>query len=171
MAEISIKNTKEIKKFFLAIIVGISAFFYIINDGELPFNVPGSEGVTSAQDVQVVSVVDGDTFDISTGERVRLIGIDTPERGELFYKEAKDALIVMTKDKTVRLEKDVSEKDRYGRLLRHVYIDDEWINKKMIEEGYARLLTISPDVAHVDIFRKAEKSARNHKKGLWATSQ
>jgi micrococcal nuclease len=116
----------------------------------------------------VTHIVDGDTFDISTGERVRMIGIDTPERGEYFYKEATNRLDELIGNKKVILIKDVSETDKYGRILRHVYIDDIWINKQMIEEGFARFVTFPPDVAHVEEFRDAQKNARENNLGLWA---
>jgi micrococcal nuclease len=63
--------------------------------------------------------------------------------------------------------KDVSEIDRYGRLLRYVYLNDVFINKKLVEEGYASASTYPPDVAHIETFRQAEAYARNNKLGLW----
>ncbi len=117
---------------------------------------------------EVERVIDGDTIVIEGGEKVRFIGIDTPERGEFYYKEATDYMKSLVENKKVRLEKDVSERDRYGRLLRHVYVDDIWINAKMIKEGYARFVTFPPDVSHVEKFRKLEKEAKENKKGLWS---
>ncbi len=116
----------------------------------------------------VTHIVDGDTFDIATGERVRMIGIDTPERGKYFYKESSDYLAELIDGKEVILVKDVSEVDRYGRILRHVYYDDGWINKQMIEDGFAKFVTFPPDVMHVDVFSEAQESAREQKRGLWA---
>lgn len=167
-------------------------FFYVLNKGELPEDLEEmissdqnitQEDLSNKQDItqekistdveegmyQVVKIIDGDTFDIASGERVRLIGIDTPERGKIYYKEATDQLESLIGGKMVRLEKDQSEVDRYDRLLRHVYIDDVWVNQKMIEDGYARFVTFPPDVAHVDAFTIAEQNARNAKRGLWAT--
>ena len=126
-----------------------------------------SEDIATAQKDVVVHIVDGDTFDIASGKRVRLIGIDTPERGEYFYKEAKERLRELVENKEVILKKDISETDRYGRLLRHVYLDDVWINKLMIEEGYARFVTYPPDVNHVEVFKKAQEKAREDGVGLW----
>ncbi len=121
--------------------------------------------------VHVSHIVDGDTCDLNTGERIRLIGIDTPERGRLFYKEATQHLAELILDKDVILVKDVSEKDRYGRLLRHVYVGDQWINKKMIEDGYARLVTYPPDVLHVQEFQEVELQARVKKSGIWSLDE
>lgn len=116
---------------------------------------------------RVIRIIDGDTFDIENGERVRMIGIDTPERGEHYYDEAKDHLSSLIGDKTVYLTKDISERDRYERLLRHVYIDEAWINELMVRDGFAHAVTFPPDVMHVDIFREAEMEARKNERGLW----
>ncbi len=134
------------------------------------------ENVTVASDLAdgeytVTHIVDGDTFDINTGERVRMIGMNTPERGETYYSEATQELTSLIDGKTVTLTKDVSETDRYGRLLRHVYIGDMWINKEMVVRGYARFVTFPPDVAHVDEFTQAEKEAREAKRGLWSVEE
>ncbi len=123
------------------------------------------------EQARVSHIVDGDTCDLSTGERKRLIGIDTPERGRLFYKEATQHLAELILDKDVILIKDVSETDRYGRLLRHVYVGGEWINKKMIEDGYARLVTYPPDVLHVEEFQEVELQARIRKNGIWSLDE
>lgn len=118
--------------------------------------------------VHVSHIVDGDTFDVNTGERVRLIGIDTPERGKIFYKDATKHLSELILDKDVILVKDVSDVDRYGRLLRHVYVQDRWVNEEMIKDGFARLVTYPPDVMHVNYFRDAEIFARENKLGIWS---
>lgn len=117
---------------------------------------------------RVIRIVDGDTFDIENGERVRMIGIDTPERGDHYYAEAKDHLTSLIADQMVYLTKDVSERDRYERLLRHVYIDDLWINELMIRDGFAHSVTFPPDVMHVDVFQAAEMEARKNERGLWS---
>ena len=127
----------------------------------------GNDTVKQQTVTTVTHIVDGDTFDIASGERIRMIGIDTPERGEYFYKEASIRLEELIGGKEVILTKDISETDRYGRLLRHVYYDDVWINKQMIDEGFAKLVTFPPDVAHVEIFEQAQQKARNAGVGMW----
>lgn len=116
----------------------------------------------------VERVIDGDTLVIEGGEKIRFIGIDTPERGKFYYKEATNYLKELVGDKKIRLEKDISERDRWGRLLRHVYVDNVWINAKMIEDGYARFVTFPPDISHVDKFKELEKLAKKNKRGLWS---
>src|SRR3989304_8615709 len=76
----------------------------------------------------VTRVIDGDTFEISTGDEVRMLNINTPERGQYYYQEAKNALKILIENKTVELERDAEGTDRYGRLLRYVFVDDKFVN-------------------------------------------
>jgi len=126
---------------------------------------------------EVVRIIDGDTLEVAVGarlERVRLIGIDTPETkgataalGAL----ATEATRVLLEGRSVVLEKDVSEMDRYGRLLRYVWLDDAgWmlVNEEIARLGFARAATFPPDVRHVGRFVAAERDARAAERGLWA---
>lgn len=136
---------------------------------------------------KVVRVVDGDTFEIDTGEKVRMIGIDTPELHhptkdvQCFGKEAMLKTKDMLEGKMVRLEKDVSETDRYGRLLRFVYLlnlsptplptgqlSEVFVNAYLIKEGFAHAVTFPPDVMKSQEFISLENEARYNKKGLWS---
>lgn len=112
-------------------------------------------------------VIDGDTFILSDGRKVRLIGIDTPERWQPYYSEAKRRMMELVFGKEVELVRDVRDVDKYGRLLRYVYVGDEFVNLKMMEEGYARVLTIPPDVKYSELFVDAERGAQKEKLGLW----
>ena len=116
----------------------------------------------------VKRVIDGDTIELSSGERVRYIGIDTPERGECFYEQAKKENEKLVLNKQVKLVKDVSQTDKYGRLLRYVYVKDLFVNLYLIKNGYAVLATYPPDVSHQQQFLKAQKHARIKKLGLWS---
>jgi endonuclease YncB( thermonuclease family) len=121
----------------------------------------------------VVRVVDGDTLVIDGGRRLRLIGIDAPESVHpnrpvaCFGKESSDFAKQLLEGKTVRLVKDVSETDRFGRLLRYVWIDGLFVNEHLVKEGYATAVTYPPDVKYQEEFRAAEKEARENNKGLW----
>lgn len=119
----------------------------------------------------VTGVVDGDTIDVEiAGQeyRVRYIGMNTPERDELFYKEATEANRQLVLGKTVELEKDVSETDRYGRLLRYVYVNDLFVNAHLVEQGYAQVLTYPPDVKYQELFLQLQRQAREAGRGLWS---
>jgi micrococcal nuclease len=95
--------------------------------------------VSFGQDFKVVRVIDGDTFIIEGGERVRMIGIDAPELKDLYGVESKNQLKALIQNKHVKLIKGVvtANKDYFKRLLRYVYIDSTDINLKMIEHGFA----------------------------------
>ena len=126
---------------------------------------------------KVTRVVDGDTIEVlldGVTEKVRLIGIDTPESvhpdnsknvpyGKIataFTKEKLDG-------KDVELEFDVEERDQYGRLLAYVYLDGVMFNKTLLDEGHATVTTYPPNVKYVDIFTEAQTAARDAEKGLW----
>jgi micrococcal nuclease len=125
----------------------------------------------------VFNVVDGDTIDVlieGQQARVRYIGIDTPETvhptvGEEPYgSEASDYNKNLVLGQTVFLEKDVSETDQFGRLLRYVWLDEvTMVNALLVAEGYAQVTTFPPDVKHVELFLDLERAAREDALGLW----
>lgn len=123
--------------------------------------------------VLVTRVIDGDTIEIEGGARVRYIGIDTPETVDprkpvqCFGAEASQRNKELVEGKQARMEKDTSETDRYGRLLRYVFIGDTMINLRLVAEGYAHAATFPPDVAHHREFLAAEREARSEQRGLW----
>ena len=142
----------------------------IIRYGRFPF----AKTDQKERGVLVTKVIDGDTIEIAGGRKVRYIGIDAPESldprkvvqcfGEEAYKKNKE----LVEGKRVRLEKDVSETDKYGRLLRYVYVGDIFVNRYLIREGYAYAYTFPPDIKYAEEFVQAQRKAREEKKGLWA---
>ena len=128
----------------------------------------------SAATAFVQRAVDGDTVLLSSGERVRYIGIDTPELHhprkpvEPYAREAKEFNRRLVEGKTVRLEFDVQRRDKYGRLLAYVFLEDgTFVNAELLKQGYAHLLTIPPDVKYTDLFVQLQREAREAKRGLW----
>ncbi len=121
-------------------------------------------------EANVVRVIDGDTFVTDSGERIRLIGMNTPEKNEYYYKEAKNRLEELVGNKTIFLENDAGKKDKYGRSLRYVFTNDTFVNIKLVEEGYARPLTIKPNYKYETEIEKAASSARNRDIGIWNSS-
>lgn len=121
----------------------------------------------------VLRVIDGDTIEIEGGEKIRYIGINAPESKhpnkevECYAKEAEEKNRDLVEGKKVELEKDISETDRYGRLLRYVYLDGVMINELLVMEGYAQASSYPPDVKYQDRFNEAEKQARAEERGLW----
>ncbi len=138
-----------------------------------PTSITLSSPPTQDQTVKVTKVIDGDTIEIEGGQRVRYIGIDTPETVDprrpvgCFGKEASNINKELVEGKEVRLEKDISEIDKYGRLLRYVYVDNLFVNDYLVKEGYAKASSYPPDIKYQEQFRKSEEEARLNKKGLW----
>ena len=125
--------------------------------------------------VLVIRVIDGDTIEIEGGQRVRYIGIDTPETVDprkpvqCFGVEASNKNKGLVSGKRVRLEKDVSETDKYGRLLRYVYIGDTFVNLELVKQGYAYASSYPPDVKYQNQFTDAQRLAKKQNKGLWGS--
>lgn len=122
----------------------------------------------------VIKVVDGDTIDIENKNRIRLLGVDTPERGSCYYKEAKIFLKDLVENEDIRIEKDISGTDRYDRLLRYVYIpagdpqdDDVFVNELLLRQGFARTFAQAPDNRYRDLFASAQQEAKKENRGLW----
>ena len=129
-------------------------------------------------EVTVIGVVDGDTIDVEIAgagrERVRLIGIDTPESvipgeaPECFGPEAAARLSALLPEGTpVSLERDVEARDPYGRLLAYVYRADDMINLQLAGEGFADALSIPPNTAWADQIARSVALARQQRAGLW----
>jgi len=135
-----------------------------------PPTLPPTEVITIGE-ATVVQVIDGDTIEVSISGmiyRVRYIGIDTPETSEPFYLEATTKNAELVSGKTVRLEKDVSETDKYGRLLRYVYIGDLFVNAELVRSGYAKAVTYEPDTKFQSFFESLEQEAKLAFRGMWA---
>lgn len=130
--------------------------------------------LNSVSETATVSrVIDGDTIELSDGRKVRYIGINTPEtthpqKGqECFGQEAKQKNAEIVEGKTVILERDVTDTDRYGRLLRYVYVDEVMINEQLVAEGFAFSSPYPPDVKFQERFDELQQSARQGQLGLW----
>ena len=118
----------------------------------------------------VERVIDGDTFVLDNGEHVRLVCINTPEKGEPYYQEAKDSLTRLVLNKEVLLEKDTRNKDKYGRLLRYIRSteDNHLYNQDLIGQGLAKVYRIRPDEKYCDLFEEAQIKAQQEHRGLWS---
>ena len=128
----------------------------------------------STNEKLVQRVIDGDTFILESGETVRFIGIDAPETtgvDECFAAESKDFAKNLLEGKIIRIEKDVSEKDRYGRLLSYVYLEEIFVNEYLVQEGYAVSASYPPDIKYQERLKTAQREAFMNKKGLWEKCQ
>ncbi len=115
----------------------------------------------------VTRVIDGDTIEIENGERVRLICVNTPETGEKGYKEAKDFLSDFILNEEVKLVKDVTERDKYGRLLRYIYSEGEFVNEKIVRLGYGVAYPYGQSTRLCPQIENAEKLAEKDNLGIW----
>lgn len=190
-----ISNTKLLAIVsFLIVISGFGLLWFGLRPSELRQIPEGSALIENKKSTQsaekgqtfeiegkkalVTKVIDGDTVELENGNRVRLIGIDTPETKDprksvqCFGKEAAGETKRLLEGKAVILQKDVSETDKYSRLLRYIFLPLDngqilFVNDYLVREGFAKALTYPPDVKYNEQFREAERSARENKRGLW----
>jgi len=136
---------------------------------------PGAAGARVLEGA-VVRVVDGDTIHVRIGtlvEKVRYIGVNTPElrhptRGEEpGGRDAAELNRQLVAGKRVRLELDVQERDRYGRLLAYVWVGDLMVNAELVRRGYAQVMTVPPNVRYQELLLKLQRDARQTGRGLW----
>ncbi len=153
-----------------------------ISDSVLGQSQESTSSAVTNNYVQVTKVVDGDTIEVEiagTKYKLRYVGINTPETVDprrpvqCFGKQASDENKRLVSGKQVRIEKDISETDKYGRLLRLVYLplDDGtelFINDYLVREGFAQASRYPPDVTFAEQFRAAEVEAKDNNRGLWA---
>lgn len=131
-----------------------------------------NEGNGNSETGRVVRIIDGDTIDVDingTVERVRYVGVNTPERDEVCYDEATEANRLMVEGQVVRLVRDSSDRDRYDRLLRYIYVGETFVNRELIVQGYAEVVLYPPDDAHYEEFRSLEEMAAASSRGCHPT--
>jgi len=133
--------------------------------------------LSSRSTVTVKSIIDGDTFRTTTGKKVRLLGINTPEiahrdsPGQVMGKQATQALSRMIAHQTVELRFDKQRKDKYHRLLAHVYVQGLWVNAALVEQGWAHVYTFEPNHRGTKQLLQKERQARQAKRGIWQSKR
>lgn len=179
------KLTKRKIVYIIAVVYAVFQLFF--NRNQLPkillfptitpTSIPTSYIPPVKTQAVVKRVVDGDTIELTTGEKVRYIGINTPELHdpkkpvECFGQAASDENKRLVEGKTIMMEKDVSEVDKYKRLLRYVYVDNLFINDYLVRQGFAQVSTFPPDIKYIPQFLEAQKVARDNNRGLWSRCQ
>lgn len=183
----------------IKVIILISGIFFLTNlcayADDIDINYNSDKGIFTMpfgrsydySNIIVTRAVDGDTLVLENGERVRLIGIDTPELHEsdkLFRdsqrtkqdvgtiqklgQQAYEFTKKLVEGKPVSLEFDVEKYDKYNRLLAYVYLKDgTFVNAEIVKQGFASLMTIVPNVKYAELFDKFYKEARENQRGLW----
>lgn len=129
----------------------------------------------------VERIIDGDTFVLDGGERVRIIGVDAPEVGEPYADRATAFLAALIEGRPIFVEFDVAERDAFGRLLAYVYVeapDGAWVaadgrrfaqaSHALAVAGLADMMTMPPNVAYAEAYQRAVREARDAGRGFWA---
>lgn len=138
-----------------------------------PISIVSPVSTPVREKTKVSFIIDGDTIVLSDKRKVRYIGINTPEIGrdkvpnECFAKESASINKQLVDGVEIEMEKDISEEDKYGRLLRYVWKNNVFINEFLVRQGYARLETIPPDTRYYQLLKSAEIEARESERGLW----
>lgn len=135
----------------LILVIIILTGLFLLNHFNQQDSEEEKEIAPTLPDNYVVNVIDGDTFEIASGEKVRLICIDAPELGKEGSSESKEFLESLILDKEVRLESDINDKDDYGRLLRYVWVNGSldkeiFVNREIVQQGYASVFRYGDDL-------------------------
>ena len=139
-------------------------------DGDARTSGEAGSAEQDAPTVRVTRVVDGDTVDVCCPQaRVRLLGIDTPERGEWLFQEATAMAARLTSGQQVRLERCEEEEDQYGRLLRHLFVGARHVNRELVAAGLARayIFSLRLNPCYAGDLLAAEGAAQRQRIGLW----
>ena len=161
------------------------SWLLLLGSGATAFPCEGQAGAFVRSERQpdsavVRRVIDGDTIQLTDGQLVRYLGIDTPEMRrrvgdqwvfdpEPWAEAAAEANRRLVEGKRVRLAYDAQLRDRFGRLLAYVYIDQQMINEQLLTDGFARPLAIPPDVRYAERFQELAEEAKRLGRGVWAS--
>lgn len=166
------------KKKCLFLFLGIAFIFSLLllsGQSEEIESVP--DFLLDLEQVRINFIYDGDTVRIDTGEKIRLLGVDAPEMNwgegepDFYAWEAFEYTKEILLGQLVYLEYDEVKEDKYGRTLAYLFLaDGSFFNEKLLEEGYARLLLIPPNLKYSDKLKEAEAEARNAGRGIWSTA-
>ena len=181
---------KSVKYLVLIAVIGAAGYFYVIPKLETAKKekIEAEKQALTNEYLVVTKVIDGDTFKMSNGEKVRLLGIDTPEKYDSDKLDKQTSQSGRDKETIKKLGEVSSEyvrklvegkkvtlvgdpgydnKDKYGRSLRYIYMEDgTFVNAKILEDGYANVF-YSKQISKMDEFKRLERDARENKRGLW----
>lgn len=165
-----LRNNKSSFKIFL--ILSVVAFVLTLYQkfSGVVVQIPASSVPTPQVITGIVAkVIDGDSVILSTDEQVRYIGVDTPEiqTGECYAAEAAKTNSDLVLGKLVKLVKDTSKTDKYGRSLYYVYVGDIFVNDYLLKNGFAKVMTVPPDTKFEDEFVNSENYAKQNLLGIW----
>ncbi|MDP2821025.1 MAG: thermonuclease family protein [bacterium] len=157
-------NFLKLSLFSIFIVIGFVSFLFQtgkVQTGKINFLLFGDNLE------KITAVLDGDTVVLENGKEIRYLGINTTEKEQPYTEEAADFNRNLVLGKMVRLELDVENEDRYGRLLAYVWKNGELINQKIIESGLAISVGTQPDTKYQYLFDQAQETAKNNCLGIW----
>ena len=165
------KNPEKSKNKPVIILTLLLSFLLILNLSSFILLYKNSkQQIPEKAEFRVAEIIDGDTFRIETGEYVRLIGVDAPEKSSSFYFSSSNFLKLLILNKTIILEKDKDNRDNYGRLLRYAYVDygneTLFINYELVKRGYAIPLFVEPNLKYKDKIEEARQTCLQEKNNL-----
>lgn len=159
------KNQTKPLHLALLIIILMAAYYFLHQPGEKR---PAKESITG---LHAVRIIDGDTFRDSKGQSVRLLGIDTPEKGDTFSIQATHALDSLLEGRVLRYEFDQRKRDRYGRILAYVFTDEAFVNRVLLKKGLAEVYIYPSDMKNIPYrtdFIGDQTIARDSSFGIWS---
>jgi len=139
----------------------------VLSDRKEPIETTPESSNTIHKETTIQAVYDGDTLETESGEKIRLLGINTPETGQPYSAQSTQATKEMVLGRVIGLEYDAQTLDRYGRTLAYVYTGKTMVNLEILKRGLAVVETIAPNVKYQDSFIAAQKLARDSCKGMW----
>ncbi|MDP3982743.1 MAG: thermonuclease family protein [bacterium] len=161
---------KILREVSLTLIITVIAGYSIAQLDVIKSSIKTAQAVVdkTKEVVTVESVISGDTIKLADGRIIRYIGIDAPDKEQCMYRTAAKINQVLVEGKQVVIEKDHTELDPDGNVLRYVWIADQLINERIVSEGYARNTPQPPNLKYNGRFLNAHNQARELNKGLWA---
>lgn len=150
-----------------AVFIALSIIFLLIPERK-PEPPPDGKKVSPPADIVVAEIIDGDTFRLSDGSTVRLIGVDTPEKNQPLYEEAVDFAESLFSGRSARLEQDKDTVDKYGRDLFYVFIDSEFVNEAILRQGLGSVYLFQSNLRYARRLIDAQKKARAKNVGIWS---
>ncbi|MFH1588547.1 MAG: thermonuclease family protein [Candidatus Diapherotrites archaeon] len=169
---------KKSKLVFFVLILVVATILLLVTDPELNLTgllnlekTPVPEPIPEGNLVFVSRVIDGDTIELAGGDKVRLLGINTPESNEVYYSEAKERAIDLMEKKTCELIFGDEKTDKYGRLLAFVECDKLNVNLQIVREGFATVYLSAQDDLFFNELNSEQEFAERNEKGLWEKSE
>lgn len=161
-------GNKQYKWLYLAGFFILLSIVFLIIPVKRKEKKPYTAQEKSHEEIIVSKIIDGDTFELSDGSRVRLIGVDTPEIDRPYYDRAVAQAESLLLGKRIKYETDVETRDRYGRSLWYVFADSVFVNDAMIRNGMGRVYLFESNLKYAERLIESQKQARRESRGIWS---